>query len=98
VAVGSNCINSRIIVVELFFNSYTRECYYRLGQALLERKYLIILVQGSLYILIELESRKLSLDLIDRVFQILVLLNVFEERSSQPLSGIKNRLADNLVP
>jgi hypothetical protein len=98
VAVGSDCINSRITAAELFFNSRTRERYYRLGQALLERGHLIVLVQGGLYVLAELEPRELPLDLIDRVFQIPALLNVLEERSSQPLPGIEDRAADNPVP
>jgi hypothetical protein len=83
--------------VDLFFNSRTRERYYRLYQALLERGYLIILVQGSLYILAKLKPRELPLDLVNRVFQILTPLNVLKERSSQPLSGIKNCVADNPV-
>jgi hypothetical protein len=82
VAVGSNYINSYIIAVELFFDSYTWKYYYHLGQALLEWRYLIILVQSSLYVLAKLEPRKLPLDLIDRVFQIPALLNVLEEYSS----------------
>jgi hypothetical protein len=32
------------------------------------------------------------------VFQILALLNVLEERSSQPLPGVEDRAADNPVP
>ncbi len=80
--VSSDCINSRIAATELFFDSRARECHYRLGQALLERGYLIILVQSSLYILTEFKSRKLPLDLVDRVFQIPALLNVLEKRNS----------------
>ena len=38
-----------------------------------------------------------TLDLVDRILQILVLLNIFEERSSQPLSGIKDYIANNPV-
>jgi hypothetical protein len=57
VVVGSDCINSRIAPAELFFNSHSRERYYCLGQALLDRGHLIILVQGGLYVLAELEPR-----------------------------------------
>ena len=81
-AVGSDYIDSRIAVAELFFDNRARECYYRLRQALLERGHLIILVQGGLHILAELEPRELPLNLVDRVFQIPVLLNVLKECSS----------------
>lgn len=66
--VGGDFIDSRIVVAELFFDSRSRERYYRLGQALLERGHLIDLGQGSLYVLAELESRELPLDLVNRVF------------------------------
>jgi hypothetical protein len=82
VAVSSNCIDSRIAAAELFFDSRARERHHRLGQALLERGHLIVLVQGGLYVLAELKPRKLPLDLVDRVFQIPALLNVLEKRSS----------------
>ena len=81
-AVSSDCIDSRIAAAELFFDSRARERHHRLGQALLERGHLIVLVQGSLHVLAELEPRELPLNLVDRVFQIPVLLNVLEECSS----------------
>jgi hypothetical protein len=68
VAVDSDYINSRITAAELFFNSYAQEHYYCLGQALLEQGHLIVLVQGSLYVLAKLKPRKLPLNLVDRVF------------------------------
>jgi hypothetical protein len=98
VAVGSDCIDSRIATAELFFDSRARERHHCLRQALLERGHLIVLVQGGLHVLAELKPRELPLDLVDRVFQILALLNVLEERSSQPLPGIKDRAADDPVP
>ncbi len=82
VAVGSDCIDSRIAAAELFFDSRSRERHQRLGQALLDQGHLIVLVQVSLHVLAELEPRELLLDLVDRVFQILAILKVLEERSS----------------
>jgi len=82
VAVGSDCIDSRIAAAELFFDSRARERHQRLRQAFLERGHLIVLVQSALHVLAELEPRELPLDLVDRVFQIPALLNVLEERSS----------------
>jgi hypothetical protein len=70
------------MATELFFNSYTREYYNCLRQALLERWHLIILIQGSLYVLAKLDPRELPLDLVNWVFQVLVLLNILEEHSS----------------
>jgi hypothetical protein len=67
VAVGSDCINSRIETMELFFDSRARERHHRLRQAPLERGHLIIVVQYSLYVLAELKPRELPLDLIDQV-------------------------------
>jgi len=64
---------------------------------LLEWEYLIVLVQGGLYILAELEPGELPLDLVDRVLQIPALLNVLKERSSQPLPGIEDYAADDPV-
>jgi len=87
VAVGSDCIDSRIAAAELFFDSRARE-----------RGHLIVLVQGGLHVLAELEPRELPLDLLDRVFQIPALLNVLEERSSQPLPGVEDRAADDPAP
>ncbi len=97
-AVGSDCIDSRIAAAELFFDSGSWECHHRLRQALLERGHLIVLVQGGLHVLAELEPRELPLDLVDRVFQIPALLNVLEERRSQPLPGVEDRAADDPVP
>jgi hypothetical protein len=97
-AVSSDCIDSRIAAAELFFDSRARERHHRLRQALLERGHLIVLVQGGLHVLAKLEPRELPLDLIDRVFQILAVLNVLEERSSQPLPGVEDRAADDPVP
>jgi hypothetical protein len=82
VAVGSDCINSRIVVVELFFYGRSRERHHRLGQALLDRGHLIVLVQGGLHVLAELEPRELPLDLVGRVFQIPAVLEVLEKCSS----------------
>jgi hypothetical protein len=44
VAVGSDCINSRIMAAELFFYSRFQERHHRLSQALLDRGHLIVLV------------------------------------------------------
>jgi len=98
VAIGSDCINSRITAAELFFDSRARKRHHRLHQALLERGHLIVLVQGGLHVLAELEPRELPLDLVDWVFQIPALLNVLKERSSQPLPGVEDRAADDPVP
>jgi hypothetical protein len=68
VAVSSNYIDSRIVAAELFFDSRAWERHHRLGQALLEQGHLIVLVQGSLYVLAKLEPRKLPLNLVDQVF------------------------------
>jgi hypothetical protein len=68
VAVGGDCIDSRIAAAELFFDGRSRERHYRLSQALLERGHLIDLGQGGLRVLAELEPRELPLDLVDRVF------------------------------
>jgi hypothetical protein len=70
------------MVTELFFDSHARERHHRLYQALLERGHLIVLVQGNLHVLVKLKPRELPLDLVNRVFQILALLNVLEERNS----------------
>ena len=81
-AIGSDCIDSRIAAAELFFDSRARERHHRLRQAFLERGHLIVLVQSALHVLAELEPRELPLNLVDRVFQIPPLLNVLKERSS----------------
>jgi hypothetical protein len=73
VAIGSDYINSRIAVAKFFFNSYFREHYYYLGQVLLKQGYLVILAK--------LKPRELLFNLVDRVFQILALLNILEEYS-----------------
>jgi hypothetical protein len=98
VAVGSDCIDSRIAAADLLFYGRSRERYYCLGQALLDWGHLIVLVQGGLHVLAELEPRELLLDLVDRVFQIPAVLNMLEKCSSQPLPGVKDRTANDLVP
>jgi hypothetical protein len=55
VAVDSDYIDSRITAAELFFDSRVWERHHCLGQALLERGHLIVLVQGGLHVLAELE-------------------------------------------
>jgi hypothetical protein len=60
--------------------------------------HLIVLVQGGLHVLAELEPRELLLGLVDRVFQIPPVLKVFEKCSSQPLPSVKDRAAKDPVP
>ena len=80
-----------------FLQGCSRERHHRLGQALLDRGHLIVLVQCSLHILAELEPRELPLDLVDRVFQVPLVLKVLEECNSQPLPCIKDLAAKDLV-
>jgi hypothetical protein len=65
VAVGSDCIDSSVAAAEPFFDGGARQRHHCLRQALLERGHLIVLVQGGLHVLAELEPRELPLDLVD---------------------------------
>ncbi|KAH9213523.1 hypothetical protein DL95DRAFT_410269 [Leptodontidium sp. 2 PMI_412] len=89
-ATVSDYINTPIAAAELFFDSRAWERHQRLGQALLERRHLMVLVQGGLHVLAKLEPKELPLDLVDGVFQIPTFSNTLEEGSSQPLPSVED--------
>lgn len=97
IIINNDYIDNYITAVEFFFDNYIWKYYYCFCQVFLERGYFIVLVQDDFYILVKLEPRELPLDFVDQIFQILALLNIFEERHSQPLPNIKNRATNNLI-
>lgn len=58
-AVGSDYIENRIAAAELFFGYRSRERHQLLCRALLDRGYLIVLIEGRLHVLAELKPREL---------------------------------------
>jgi len=75
-AVSSNRVNGSVMSTKLLFEGRSRERHHRLNQAPLYRGHIVGQVQVGLYLLIELESGKLQLDLVDRIFQVSLALNL----------------------